>query len=107
MDVETGVGVVVTEEQIQAAVDALFTEEAAAIEEQKHDFNFGLLLTKVAKSLKWADGGMVRDKVNAKRVSLLGEPPASDGKRKKAGKKGKKPEAAAAARDEISNPPQS
>ena len=97
MDVETGVGVVVTEEQIQAAVDALFTEEAAAIEEQKHDFNFGLLLTKVAKSLKWADGGMVRDKVNAKRTALLGEPPASDGKRKKAGKKGKKPEAAAAA----------
>ena len=29
---------------------------------------------------------MVRDKVNAKKTSLVGEPPASDGKRKKLGK---------------------
>ena len=97
LDVETGVGVFVSEEQIQEAVDALFEESAAAIEEQKHDFNFGLLLTKVAKSIKWADGAMVRDKVNSKRIALLGEPPASDGKRKKAGKKGKQPAHAAAA----------
>ena len=33
LDTETGVGVVISEEQIQETVDALFTEDAAAIEE--------------------------------------------------------------------------
>lgn len=82
---------------IDESVNALFAENAAAIEEQKHDFNFGLLLTKIAKSLKWADGAMVRDKVNSKRVSLIGEAPPSDGKRKKAGKAKKEAPAAGAA----------
>lgn len=97
LDAETGVGVVITEEQIQAAIDAVFAEKAAEIEEQKHDFNFGLLLTQVNKTLKWADGGSVRDKVNAKRTSLIGEAPPSDGKRKKHGKKGKEAKPAGAA----------
>lgn len=99
LDTETGVGVVVTDEQIQTTVDALFTENAAAIEEQKHDFNFGLLLTQVNKQLKWADGGAVRDKVNAKKTELLGEAPANDGKRKKHGKKKEPKNAGAAAQN--------
>ena len=86
LDAETGVGVVITEAQIDAAVNEMFEENAAAIEEQKHDFNFGKLLSTVSKKLKWADGAMVRDKVNAKKTSLIGEPPATDGKRKKHGK---------------------
>jgi len=47
--------------------------------------------------LKWADGGSVRDKVQAKRIALLGEAPPSDGKRKKLGKKVKEAKPAAAA----------
>ena len=102
LDSETGVGIVITQEQIKAMVDSIFAENAAAIEEQKHDYNFGLLLTKVSKTLKWADGGSVRDTVNAKRTELIGEAPPSDGKRKKLGKKGKeaKPAAGAAAKGE-------
>lgn len=38
---------------------------------------------------------MVRDKVNAKKLALLGEPPADDGKRKKKGKQPKEAKAAA------------
>jgi len=56
----------------------------------------------VSKTLKWADGATVRDKVNAKRVTLTGEPPANDGTRKKKGKQpkeAKKPAAAAGAED--------
>uniref|UniRef100_A0A7S3HZG3 glutamine--tRNA ligase n=2 Tax=Favella ehrenbergii TaxID=182087 RepID=A0A7S3HZG3_9SPIT len=97
LDSATGVGVVVTEEQIDETVNALFEESKALIEEQKHDFNFGLLLTKANKALKWADGAMVRDKVNSKKVTLIGEPPADDGKRKKKGKQAKEPKPAAKA----------
>lgn len=83
-------------------INALFAENADAIQEQKHDFNFGILLSTITKKLKWADGATVRDKSNAKRTSLIGEAPPSDGKRKKGGKKPKeaKPAASAAVEEE-------
>lgn len=98
LDAATGVGVVVTEAQIEEKVNALFAENAAAIESQKHDFNWGKLLTSATKTkeLQWADGAIVRDMVNAKKLALIGEAPADDGKRKKAGKKPKEPKPAAA-----------
>lgn len=55
-----------------------------------------MLLTKVTKSLKWADGGMIKDKINAKKVAMFGEAPADDGKRKKKVKQPKEPKASAA-----------
>ena len=102
LDSATGVGIVITEADVIAAVDAAFAEDAAAIDEQKHDYNYGILISKLAKSLKWADGLMVKDKVIAKRVAMFGEPPADDGKRKKKGKQPKaaKPAAAAGAEEE-------
>lgn len=41
--------------------------------------------------LKWAVGKGPLDAINAKKIALLGEPPADDGKRKKAGKKAAEP----------------
>ena len=97
LDAATGVGIVVTEAEIDAKVNALFEENAAAIEAEKHDFNWGKLWTSATKALQWADGAMVRDKINAKKLALIGEAPADDGKRKKAGKKAKETKPAAGA----------
>lgn len=46
-EAETGVGVVVTQEQIDTLVDKAFKERAAQIEAEKHDFNFSKLLTAI------------------------------------------------------------
>ena len=50
---------------------------------EKHSFNFNSLLVKVRDSLKWADGGIVRNTIEAKRKDLLGDAPAPDGAKKK------------------------
>ena len=88
----------ISDAQIDETIAALFAENAAAIEEEKHDFNFGKLLIQANKTLKWADGAIVRNKINEKKTALLGEAPANDGKRNKKGKKPKadKPTTAAA-----------
>ena len=100
LDGATGVGVVVSEEQIVAAIDALFAENAAGIEEEGHSFNFGKMLSTFTKSegMKWADGAVVRRKVDEKKLATLGEPPAKEeGKREKKNKPKKEPKPAAAA----------
>ena len=63
-----------------------YEKYAKEISEQGHEFNFGTILQEVRELHKWGDGGAIKDTVNAKRTELLGEPPASDGKRKKKGK---------------------
>jgi glutaminyl-tRNA synthetase len=86
----TGVGVVVTEEQICAAIDGLFEENREAIEKDKHDYNFPGLMKKLNAMFPWADGKALTETYNKKkveRVIVFGEAPVSDGKRKKAGKK--------------------
>lgn len=83
----TGVGINVTEEMIAGAIDKLFEENAAKIQEEKHDFNFALFRNKI-KDVgdwgKWADGGLVGQAIDKKKLALLGEAPAKeDGKKKK------------------------
>lgn len=69
----SGVGVVVTEEQIAAAVDKLFDEHALQIKELGHDFQFNIFLNKMKDHYKWADGGLVRNVIQKKKIELLGE----------------------------------
>jgi glutaminyl-tRNA synthetase len=83
---ETGVGVVVTQEQIDGFVDEIFKKHEAEIGEKKHDFNFASFLQTLRKDHKWADGGAVRNTIEAKKLALLGEPPKDEGGRKKKGK---------------------
>lgn len=82
----TGVGVIVTQEQITQSVNAAYEKYAKEIESEGHDFNFGKILLEVRELHKWGDGGLMKDAVNGKRTELLGEAPANDGKRKKKGK---------------------
>lgn len=81
---EAGVGVSVTEEQIIAFVDKLFEENKAAIEEEKHAFEFNKLIYRGRDELKWGDQKKIIDLINKKKVDLLGEVPKEDGKAKKA-----------------------
>ena len=56
LDKATGVGVVVTFEEIQAAVKQAFDSKMDEIMTKKYDFNFGPFLTSIREKVKWADG---------------------------------------------------
>ncbi|WIA16884.1 hypothetical protein OEZ85_013812 [Tetradesmus obliquus] len=67
-----GVGVVVTPEQISAAVaDAIASKKEQLLEDRYH-FNTNLLLAPVTKALKWADGAAVRAELSSQVEALLG-----------------------------------
>ena len=88
-DKATGVGIVVTQEQVEKFIDEAFKENEAAIKEAGHDYNFPKMLKELKEKtdLKWASGKGPLDALNAKKLAVLGEAPPDDGKRKKAGKK--------------------
>lgn len=81
-----GVGVVVTDEDIQRVIEKVFEENKEAIAAKGHDFSFNTILYKVKDEIKWADQKKVMDELNRKKKEVLGEPPADDGSRKKKGK---------------------
>ena len=68
-------------------VDAAFEANKAEIDELGWDFNWSKkILFAIKEENKWADSKVVMDKMKEKQIALLGEKPADDGKRKKAGK---------------------
>jgi len=73
-DSQCGVGVVVTPQQIQAAVDKLFETKATEISEQKWHIPIGDLLNplKSDESLKWADFKEVKTCLDKKMETVLG-----------------------------------
>ena len=93
---ESGVGVVVPDEEIVAFVDRLFEENKAAIEAAGSAFEFNKLLYRARDELKWADQKRVVELINARKAGLLG----ADSGDKKA-KKPKKEEVKAEA-EEVS-----
>lgn len=73
-----GVGVVVTPEQISAAVaDAIGSKKEQLLEDRYH-FNTNLLLAPVTKALKWADGAAVRAELSFQVEALLGHKTEAD-----------------------------
>lgn len=73
-----GVGVVVTPEQIENAVEKLIKENKEEILEKRYRFNTGPLMQKVRVQLPWADGKMVKNEFDVQMVSLLGPKTAED-----------------------------
>jgi glutaminyl-tRNA synthetase len=63
----------VTPEEITAAVDKLFEENSAAIKEQEHGFNFGVFQNRMKDTYKWADGGLVKNAIDKKKLDVCGE----------------------------------
>eukprot|EP00039_Didymoeca_costata_P008361 m.110946 g.110946 ORF g.110946 m.110946 type:complete len:830 (+) comp14052_c1_seq1:86-2575(+) len=87
----TGIGVVITEEQVIAAAHAAIEADKEKIEKERYRTNTGILMGKVREALKWADGKMIKKAVEDELFKLLGEKTAADLDTSK--KKVKKPKA--------------
>ncbi|GER44402.1 glutamine--tRNA ligase [Striga asiatica] len=85
-----GVGVEVTIEDIEHAVNEIFEENKAVIVEQRYRTNVGELFGHVRKKQPWADPKIVKQIIDSKLYALLGEKTAADNE-KPAKKKKEKP----------------
>jgi glutaminyl-tRNA synthetase len=72
LDEAAGVGVVVTDAQIEEAVNTLIEESRAALVEQRYRFPSILLVKKANESLRWAEGATVKACVDNAVLRLLG-----------------------------------
>ncbi|CAI2386854.1 unnamed protein product [Moneuplotes crassus] len=81
-DEACGVGVTVTQEQIDEFVNKVFEENKDKIEEEKWDFQFATFIHQARDALKWADGKAIMNSINKKTTEILGEKP-KGGKKKK------------------------
>jgi len=84
----SGVGINVTDADVQKLVDDAFDEHKDAIAELKYDFQWNKIMYGIKDTNKWADSKLVMAKIAEKQKALLGEKPAADGKRKKVNKMG-------------------
>lgn len=85
-----GIGIVVTPEEIDRAVEATITRNKAALVEQRYRFNVFKLMQEVREQLPWADGKQLKNEFDVQIFDLLGEkteadltPPAKKQKEKK------------------------
>jgi glutaminyl-tRNA synthetase len=62
----TGVGINLTEEDVQKMVDDIWAENQKEIDEKKWDFNFNTFLYKLKETNKWADSKIVNQKIQEK-----------------------------------------
>lgn len=67
-----GVGVVVTPEEIDKAVEGVLGKNKAELVEQRYRFNVGKILQDVRSQLPWADGKAVKSEVDVQIFDLLG-----------------------------------
>lgn len=59
-----GVGVLVTPEQIEKAVEQAITNNKQELLEKRYKFNTGLLMQNVRQNLPWADGKAVKNEID-------------------------------------------
>jgi glutaminyl-tRNA synthetase len=76
---ESGIGIVVTDEQIAAFVNKLYEDNMATIKEQGHSFDFSKLIYKARDEMKWADQKKIIDLINKRKTELLAEIPKPEG----------------------------
>lgn len=67
-----GVGVVVTEEDVAAAVDDAIEKNTTALIEKRYRFNTGLMQRDIMNKLRFAEGKAVNASINEKIGALLG-----------------------------------
>ncbi|KAJ8922323.1 hypothetical protein NQ315_004266 [Exocentrus adspersus] len=67
-----GVGIIVTPEEIEKAVEKLITESKNELIEKRYRFNTGPLMQKVRAQFPWADGKAVKSEVDIQVLDLLG-----------------------------------
>lgn len=95
-----GVGVAITPEQIEDAVESLVGKHKDQLLKERYHFNMGLLMGEVRSALKWADGKVVKNEVDLQVLQLLGPKTEADLEKvkpqKAKGSEGKMKEEAAA-----------
>lgn len=67
-----GVGVVVTPDQIEQAVEDAIQKHRDEIARKRYTFNTGLLMNAARQKLKWADGKAIKNEVDIQMFDLLG-----------------------------------
>ncbi|KAM9272190.1 glutamine--tRNA ligase [Cariama cristata] len=67
-----GVGVCVTPEQIEEAVEAVISEHRAELLAERYHFNMGQLMGEARSRLRWADGKTIKNEVDLQVLHLLG-----------------------------------
>lgn len=72
LEESSGVGVVITPEQIEYTVEDVIQKYKTDILEKRYRFNTGLIMQDVNTKLKWADGKMVKSEVDLQILDLLG-----------------------------------
>uniref|UniRef100_A0A6J0TYI4 glutamine--tRNA ligase n=1 Tax=Pogona vitticeps TaxID=103695 RepID=A0A6J0TYI4_9SAUR len=84
---ECGIGVVVTPEQIEEAVEAAISKHRARLLLERYRFNMGALMGEVRSKLKWADGKIIKNEVDLQVLHLLGPKTEADLEKKPKGLK--------------------
>uniref|UniRef100_A0A8C0U1I6 glutamine--tRNA ligase n=1 Tax=Cyanistes caeruleus TaxID=156563 RepID=A0A8C0U1I6_CYACU len=59
-----GVGVCITPEQIEEAVEAVISKHRAELLAERYHFNMGLLMGEARNQLRWADGKTIKNEVD-------------------------------------------
>lgn len=67
-----GVGIVVSPEEIDKAVEAVLIKNKSEMIEQRYRFNVGKILQDVRSALPWADGKAIKSEVDVQIFDLLG-----------------------------------
>lgn len=67
-----GVGIVVTPEQIEKAIEKQIASVKNELLEKRYRYNTGLLMQKVRTELPWADGKAIKSEVDIQILDLLG-----------------------------------
>lgn len=72
LEEKCGVGIVITPEQIETAVEDVICKFKDEIKLKRYRFNAGLIMQEVNSKLKWADGKTVKNEVDLQILDLLG-----------------------------------
>ncbi|XP_068585850.1 glutamine--tRNA ligase [Cebidichthys violaceus] len=86
-----GVGVVITPEQIEEAVESVIQKHKEPLLKERYHFNMGLLMGEARSALKWADGKVVKNEVDLQVLHLLGPKTEADLEKKLKPQKAKVP----------------
>ncbi|XP_053691600.1 probable glutamine--tRNA ligase [Sabethes cyaneus] len=71
-DKACGVGIIVSPEEIDSAVESVIEKHKTAILDQRYRFNVGKLLAETRGLLPWADGKAIKSEVDVQIFDLLG-----------------------------------
>ncbi|XP_060575052.1 glutamine--tRNA ligase-like [Ruditapes philippinarum] len=88
---ECGVGVVITPDQVEAAVEDVIGKHKAGLQAQRYKYNMGVIMGEARSKLKWADGKAIKHEVDMQVLDLLGPKTAEDLEKPVKQKAGKPP----------------